>query len=301
MNPADASLDLFGEVLFDCFPDGRSVLGGAPFNVSWHLRAFGERPRLVSRVGDDDAGREVREAMAAWGMDVSGLQQDDELATGRVDVSLEDGEPSYDIVHPVAWDAIEAPAPGPTAGGWLYHGSLALRDERSRRALDALAAVDGVRIFLDINLREPWWDRETALERLAAAHWVKLNEDELDRLAPEGDGLAERARALFDRAGLEGLIVTRGEAGAVVLDEDGVAGASPAPERVTVVDTVGAGDAFASVMILGLRLGWPVETSLERALAFAAAVCGLRGATVADPDFYQPFLHAWRADGEGAA
>ena len=31
---------VFGEVLFDCFPDGSRVLGGAPFNVAWHCQAF---------------------------------------------------------------------------------------------------------------------------------------------------------------------------------------------------------------------------------------------------------------------
>ena len=44
---------VFGEVLFDCFADGTRVLGGAPFNVAWHLQAFGEAPLFVSRVGDD--------------------------------------------------------------------------------------------------------------------------------------------------------------------------------------------------------------------------------------------------------
>lgn len=291
---SEPALQLFGEVLFDRFPDGRSVLGGAPFNVAWHLQAFGEAPRLVSRVGADEDGEAIQSAMADWGMDRSGLQVDPHLPTGRVEVGLVDGEPHYDIVHPVAWDAIEATT-GP--GGWLYHGSLALRDARSRSALDALAAAEGLRIFLDVNLRPPWWDRETVLARLADAHWVKLNEDELDRLAPAGENLAERARALFERNDLEGLIVTRGAAGAVVLDPTGVAGAAPAAERVTVVDTVGAGDAFSSVMIHGLRRGWPLETALERALAFAAAICGQRGATVADPAFYAPFLDAWCANG----
>jgi fructokinase len=291
---SEAALQLFGEVLFDRFPDGRSVLGGAPFNVAWHLQAFGEAPRLVSRVGKDEDGDAVRSAMANWGMDQSGLQVDDTLPTGRVEVTLVDDEPHYEIVHPVAWDAIEASA-GP--GGWLYHGSLALRDARSRSALDALAAAEDLKIFLDVNLRPPWWDREVVLAHLARAAWVKLNEDELDRLAPPGDSLAERARAVFHAHRLAGLIVTRGAAGAVVLDENGVAGAAPPPVQVRVVDTVGAGDAFSAVMIHGLRRGWRLATALDRALAFAAAICGQRGATVAEPDFYAPFLEAWHDGG----
>jgi hypothetical protein len=64
-------VDIFGEVLFDCFPGGRRVLGGAPFNVAWHLRAFGAAPRLISAVGDDPQGEQVRRAMQDWGMDTS--------------------------------------------------------------------------------------------------------------------------------------------------------------------------------------------------------------------------------------
>ena len=54
---------IFGEVLFDCFPEGRRVLGGAPFNVAWGLQGFGLRPRLLSAVGADAPGDEIRERM----------------------------------------------------------------------------------------------------------------------------------------------------------------------------------------------------------------------------------------------
>jgi fructokinase len=139
---------IFGEVLFDRFPDGRRVLGGAPFNVAWHLRAFGEDPWLVSRVGDDEDGATVRAAMRDWGMDASGLQTDPQLPTGRVQVSIEDGEPAYDIVCPAAWDAIEAPGrleSGPCCCALLYHGSLALRRESSHAATRVSRSRDGVR------------------------------------------------------------------------------------------------------------------------------------------------------------
>lgn len=288
----DTPLQCFGEVLFDRFPDRRAVLGGAPFNVAWHLQAFGASPALVSRVGDDEDGRAVQAAMVAWGLCPAELQRHDALPTGRVEVRIDDDEPSYEIVHPVAWDDIAVPASLP-AGGWLYHGSLALRDDRSRAALDRLAAAEDVQIFLDVNLREPWWDRDAVLERVPRARWVKLNEDELDRLAPPGTTMAERARALFPETRLEGVIVTRGAQGARVFTRDGEAVEAPAPEVRALIDTVGAGDAFSSVMILGLRHGWPLRQSVERALDFAAAVCGLRGATVNDPAFYAPFLEAW--------
>ncbi len=61
----------------------------------------------------------------------------------------------------------------------------------------------------------------------------------------------------------------------------------------SVVDTVGAGDAFTSVIILGLVRGWPLQQTLDRAQAFASAVVGVRGATVQDPGFYRPFIDQW--------
>ena len=160
---------IFGEVLFDRFPDGRRVLGGAPFNVAWHLRAFGEDPYLVSRVGDDEDGAAVRAAMRAWGMDEAGLQTDPRLPTGRVQVTIEAGEPAYDIVCPAAWDAIEAPTrerSGSPPCALLYHGSLALRSGPSRRACQSLREAGPGTVFVDVNLRPPWWDRERVLEPL---------------------------------------------------------------------------------------------------------------------------------------
>ena len=66
---------IFGEVLFDEFPDGSCVLGGAPFNVAWHLQAFGLQPLFISALGEDEAGQQIVAAMRAWGMDLSGVQQ----------------------------------------------------------------------------------------------------------------------------------------------------------------------------------------------------------------------------------
>ena len=89
---------LFGEVLHDCFPDGSRVLGGAPFNVACHLRALGLDPDLVSRVGDDAAGREVLAAMRERTLDRAGIQIDHARPTGRVAVRIDAGEPRFDIL-----------------------------------------------------------------------------------------------------------------------------------------------------------------------------------------------------------
>ena len=74
---------VFGEVLFDCFPDGKTVLGGAPFNVAWHLQGLGLQPLFVSAVGNDAQGEEVRRTMQSWGMATTGLQTRAAFPTGR--------------------------------------------------------------------------------------------------------------------------------------------------------------------------------------------------------------------------
>ena len=285
-------IHVFGEVLFDHFPDGSKVLGGAPFNVAWHLQAFGLSPRFISRVGDDEDGEQIRSAMQAWGMSLSGLQTDRKLPTGRVSVSLEDGEPAYDIVHPAAYDAISVPGE-PTADGLVYHGSLALRDPVCRETLGEICSDGPGQVFMDVNLRPPWWREDGVLRWVRSADWVKLNLHELELLGKNRADPAASAREFLQRYELQGLVLTHGSAGAELFAPGGEY-LSVQPESETrVKDTVGAGDAFSSVMILGLRLGWPASVSLRRAQQFASAIVARRGATVNNLEFYQELQTDW--------
>jgi len=285
---------LFGEVLFDHFPDGEVVLGGAPFNVAWHLNAFGARPVLISRVGNDALGRRIRDAMQSWRMDTAGLQLDSAHPTGTVDVSIENDEPRYDIVEHRAWDFINADSlPPVTDAALLYHGSLALRSPVSRQTLDCLHANLDAPIFVDVNLRPPWWKREEVDRRLDAARWVKLNDDELVTLAPAGNTLEQRATLLQQAHRLALLITTRGAEGALAHDSKGHALQVQPPVTDKLTDTVGAGDAFAAVIILGLLNDWDLEQTLQRAQTFASAIVGIRGATPEHRDFYTVFRQHW--------
>jgi len=289
-------LCIFGEVLFDHFPDGQCVLGGAPFNVAWNLQALGEPVHFISRVGTDPEGNAVRQAMQSWGMQTAGLQTDDTLPTGRVSVELQDGEPSYDIVAPCAYDRIQ---PVTTHGNCriLYHGSLALRDPVSRATLDALLQDEPSVVFVDVNLRPPWWSVELVDDSLEGSDWAKLNYDELLDISgadqpPDADIGAVAADFRRSR-GLECLIVTLGKDGAMIVTENEVARRAPV-DIDSVKDTVGAGDAFSAVAIMGLTLGWPVDVTLDRAVAFASDVCGIRGATVFDKKMYEMRASEWR-------
>jgi len=288
----NSRLCIFGEVLFDHFPDGKSVLGGAPFNVAWHLQAFGQTPNFISRVGDDAEGEAVRSAMADWGMDTSNLQTDKQHPTGKVQVTFNDGEPAYDIVQPCAYDAI-APLAEVSSCGLLYHGSLALRGEPSRQVLQQLKAARPDTVFIDVNLRQPWYQLQQVQAMLHTANWVKLNSDELELLYPAAAADTAKAVDFIRDYGLNGLVLTHGAGGAELITGRAERFTVRPEQDIEVVDTVGAGDAFASVIILGLSNNWPLDITLQRAQLFASHIVGQRGATVSDPGFYQSFIDQW--------
>ncbi len=291
---------IFGEVLYDTFPDDAAVLGGAPFNVAWHLQGFGLQPLFISRVGTDELGAQVIADMQAWGMDLRGVQRDEQHPTGRVVVSFHHHEPRFDIIADQAYDHIDADQ-ATTAlqganGALLYHGSLIARSKASRAALTQLRHHCRLPTFVDINLRPPHSQTEFVQQSFTTARWVKLNEHELATVmecAPlQGAALREAAIAFRARHDLALLVVTRGADGAWLLGEDTTIEVKPV-DAGEVVDSVGAGDAFSAVTILGLQHRWSWSVLGERAVDFAAAVCRLRGATTPDQALYGHYINKW--------
>lgn len=299
---------LFGEVLYDRFPDGAETMGGAPLNVAAHLAGLGAEPLLLSRVGEDEAGRRAVAGMAALGLDVAGIQRDPGRATGSVEVRFEGGEPRFEILPERAWDGIElAGAEAALAGvapALLYHGTLAARSEVTRATLAALTAGLALPRVDDVNLRPPWTPIARALELARGADWLKVNHDELALLLdwsaplPEAD-LERGARELAGRLGVRRVVVTLGERGALLAGEElpalRVPGRAVPAERF--VDAVGAGDAFAAALVLGVLWRWPERLALERGAELAARVCTLRGALPAAPDFHAAVRRDWGLDG----
>lgn len=288
---------IFGETLFDCFPDGAEVLGGAPFNVAWHLQAFGLKPQLITRVGADERGQRIIGTLTEWGMATDAIQIDPDRSTGTVSVTMVDGEPHFHISPDQAYGAIEATPlhlSGPNA--LLYHGSLALWHKSAQDALKKVKHHCSCPLFMDVNLRSPWWQRNTVLALLEAARWVKMNLDELQLLYPHHHHAEERIKELFSTCDLELLILTKGAQGASCHHRNGETYQVRPSNKVPVVDTVGAGDALSSVCILGLMQGWPLETMLARGQQFASLIVGRQGATINHRQPYTDLLHHWSRD-----
>jgi fructokinase len=226
-------------------------------------------------------------------MDSADIQRDPRHPTGRVVVEVIDREPRYHIVPDCAYDFIEVEQIRPaSSAGLLYHGTLGVRNDVSRKALLQLTQNPALTIFLDVNLRTPWWDREEVFFWLKRARWVKLNEEELRLLGFIAADLEEELFIMRNRFQLEQIILTRGGEGVLVCTaEDRLHEARPA-KVPHFVDSVGAGDAFSAVYIHGLLSSWSLEQTVDAAQRFAAMIIGRRGATVTDPAFYQQFSDA---------
>jgi fructokinase len=265
-----------GEVLWDVFPDGPRF-GGAPANFACacaELGGDGVRVLLASAVGDDDLGKQAKARLRERGVDMSLIATRPE-PTGQVSVNLDgEGRASYQFIDNPAWDHLELSPQlldAAMQADVIYFGTLAQRAEASRNVLrSALHATrpDSLRIF-DINLRPPYWTEEIVRESLTFANVVKLNDEELPQLA-----------GLFPLNKLTAL--TRGANGSVLTAPDGSTNDFPG-EMVSVVDTVGAGDAFTAALALGLSHQIPLEKLHRWASRVAAFVCTQPGGTPVFP------------------
>jgi fructokinase len=245
-----ASMVCFGEVLWDVFPDGTKKPGGAPMNVAYNLQRQGVNCVMISRVGQDDNGKELLTQLNTWGMTTDYIERDTVHPTSTVGLVLDEhNDASYTIFENVAWDYIpmlnkyrEIVAQSEV----LVFGSLAMRSEVSYRTLIELVSIAKVKV-LDINLRLPHFDLEKALDILPQIDVLKLNKAELNFLieALKTDIEADehlRAKYIQDRFGIAEIILTKGSKGANYyrngqqLHQDAY--------KITINDTVGSGDAF---------------------------------------------------------
>ena len=278
-------------MLWDVFADNEHF-GGAPANVAVHAAALGAKAWMVSAVGRDVRGEAALVQLMAAGVESSAVARLADHPTGVVHVSVDAcGLPSYEIADDSAWDyvrwtaLVERAAHGADA---ICFGTLAQRSPVSRATIRrAVAATreDAWRLF-DVNLRQDYYDADVLVASLDLANAVKLNEEELPTVARvcglDNAAPVDQLRALCERCGLRFAALTRGAFGSLLVTPDGVWD-SPAP-RTDIVDTVGAGDAFAATLLVGILAGRPLGEVNQRANAVAAFVCSQPGATPQIPE-----------------
>jgi fructokinase len=273
----------FGETLWDMLPNGK-MPGGAPMNVAIHLTYNHYAPLVISRVGNDDLGKELLAFLQEKQVPTDFIQIGQTHLTGVVKANISNkNEVTYKIVEPVAWDYImydeEAAALVEQSDVFIY-GSLVARNPGSQETLLKYLPLARLRVF-DVNLRPPYYNQERIGLLLSFADIVKMNHQELAEITgwfnlAVGEE-QQQMQAVKSKFGLRLVIVTRGENGAAVLTDEGYF--EHPGYSVEVADTIGSGDAFLATFLSNYLEQQPTSEALKRACAVGAYVATRHGAT----------------------
>jgi fructokinase len=275
-----------GEVLWDIVGQ-EEHLGGATFNFSAHLSRLGHKVSFISAVGGDQRGQRVIDRMSQLGLVTEYLHTEKDHPTGTASVALaSDGQPKFVLHRPAAYDF-----PRLTTShydrlfsrpvDWIYFGTLHQIYPQARQlTMDLLDRASGTRRFYDVNLRSDGYTPTLIQQLMSQATIVKLNNEEVEAIAlmlgSRHGSLEEFCRSYADLYKWAGVCVTRGSLGCTVLMDGQYIEAPGYP--VQVVDTVGAGDAFAAAFLHGLGNGWPTPQIADFANRVGALVASRRGA-----------------------
>ena len=280
-----------GELLWDLFPSGRQ-LGGAPANFAFCSHLLGDSGTVVSRVGADELGNDIRESLATFGLSDDFVQSDEEHPTGTVKVKLDKaGQPDFTITYPSAWDFLEwnpALAHLARSADAVSYGSLAQRSPKSRQIIGKFldeVRKDTARVF-DVNLRQSFYSTEVLRESFSRATIVKLNQDEVPKVAAllgfAGDEPRSFCQEALHHFKLPLICVTRGALGSLLVssseehDHPGY--------RVRVRDTVGSGDAFTAALVNQYLHGQSLAEANDFANRMGAWLASNSGAMPPAPD-----------------
>lgn len=282
-----------GEVLWDLLPTGPQ-LGGAPANFAYQAAALGANAKVVTRIGEDELGREVIKRFAQMNLPRETVQMDPARPTGTVAVTLDESRVAhYHFPEGVAWEHLEATDVAlqtVRSAHAVCFGTLAQRSEVSRKAIQQLvdaAPVDALKIF-DINLRLNFYAREVIEQSMHLANVLKLNDDELTILSAmfslHGD-VRQRIEWFVRTFGFKTVVLTRGSLGSLIHQEGHWSEVPPLAVQVT--DTVGAGDAFAAALTMGMLKKMDLRGLHALAADVAGYVCSQAGATPEMPEGFR--------------
>ena len=292
-----------GEVLWDVYPDA-ARFGGAPANFSCHAAALGAEAWMASSVGVDELGSSALDTLETAGVECGTVARDREHDTGQVLVTLDSsGHATYEFAADSAWDHLEWSAALESLAercDAVCFGTLGQRSPSSRETIQRFVRTTphGALRMFDVNLRQHFFDRAVIHTSLQIASAVKLNEEELPKVAElcqiEASTTRQMLRELLERYDLRLAALTLGEDGALLMagDEESICPAIPAK----VVDTVGAGDAFTATLVPDFLRGLPLAEINRHANAVASFVCSQPGAVMKLPD---ELVHAAYESGEG--
>ena len=283
-----------GEILYDVFPDYRRI-GGAPFNVAFHLKNLGKPVGFISRIGRDTDGDEIIKRLKQYEFSVEYIQLDERHCTGKVMVDLDrKGIPSFNILPDVAYDYIEF---NPAIESLLdentrliYFGTLAQRSEYGFKTIQRILSQrdSSTKCLYDVNLRPGCFTGPVVTASLNQSDVVKLNDEELQvlkRMFAFEKSDSAFIKHLMAKYVIEMLSLTKGKNGSELFAADQHYRIEPNPLD-HVVDTVGAGDAYTAILSIGYLSNWPPNRILKQATEFANSICKIKGAIPDEPNFY---------------
>jgi len=286
-----------GEILFDVFPSYKRV-GGAPFNFAFHLKNFGFPVRFISRIGNDPDGKKILGLLEMYRFDLNDIQIDDIHPTGTVAVKLDEyGMPQFRITSDVAYDYIEflpeVHRELIRQAELVYFGSLVQRSQQGFENVQKIIAgkASSAVGFYDINLRPDCFNDRLISQSLLRANAIKLNQEEfeeLKRLMLFEKNSRSFVQHLLDAYELKIISLTKGHKGSELYTRTGNFSIDAAKSEV-VVDSVGAGDAYAAMLAAGLIKNMRPEIIIQNASAFASSICEIKGAIPETEAFYEPF------------
>jgi len=259
-----------------------AYVGGCPTNISVGTRRLGLRSALLTAVGEDQIADFVLTFLDREGVETRFIAKKPRHRTSAVVLTIMPPD-RFPLTYyrdncadrELTIDDVRA-APVADSAMLLVTGT-GLSHEPGRSATLFAARIGreaGTRVLVDLDYRpDQWPDRTTFSEQmrslLARAHLVIGTEEEV-RAAADADDL-DGAAAVVLATGVDVLVLKRGRDGSTVFRN----GASPvdvAPFPIEVLNVLGAGDAFASGLIYGLRQGWPLERAARMANAVGAIV-----------------------------
>lgn len=269
------------ELLLD---DATLTIGGSSAIFACGAARLGLRVAFVGKVGDDDFGRFMMDAVAARGVDVGGVVRDPALKTGLT-VILARGQDRALLTYlgtigALRFNEIDLDYVG--RARHLHMGSYYMLDglRADVPRLFAAAHAQGLTVSLDTNY-DPTerWDGGIH-EALAHVDIFLPNETELTKIGRRSTwpdalaALAERVPTVVAKLGAQGAIARRG-------GEEAAAPTLP----VAVVDATGAGDSFDAGFVYGFLNGWELPQTLRLATVCGALSTRGVGGTTAQPTF----------------
>lgn len=273
-----------GELLWDCFPNGRRI-GGAPANFAYHVAQFGHQAMVVSAVGSDEDGNNLMIELQNHNLDYN--IETVNLPTGvvKIDTSVEN-DPHYDIKTDVAWSAIPYNTKLETIATKccaVCFGTLAQYGDISRETIMKVLEIvpsDCLKIY-DMNLRNnaetPLYNNETIIKSISKCNILKVNIDEFEYLTKilslnANEKIEKRSKEFMGKySNIMYLIITMGTDGSWVFQGD--KSSFKKTPKVKVNDVVGAGDSFTGAFIGSILNGKTMEEAHRIAVDVSAFVC----------------------------